>query len=227
MNGRGSWQVAGGALRIRWFNSQTTEEWDIPLDSKAATGKCKMAEGTFDLSASALDFYLAPGDVIYSGEIVRRTNYTRATIIYNDWVKSGGTVAWICNNPGNIRDGSEYGAFKDRQLHIPGAGAFAIFPDDDVGLEAVVKLLRVYGRVTILQAIHKWAPKGDGSNNPDAYAKRVCDTIGLPSSTYLPTLSDDQLLDMAQAMTKVEESQIGKVWRYGDPEIPFDIRQRL
>ena len=226
-NGSGTWQIAKGVVQTQWKGSKTTEEWDLPLDSRAATGRCMMEEGTFNLKAEALDFYLAPGDVLYSGEIVRRTNYLRATIIYNDEVKTGGSVAWICNNPGNIRDGSKFGAFKDRQLNVPGAGAYAIFPDETRGFAAMGQLLRVYGRVTILQAINKWAEKSDGHNQPDAYSKSVCKEIGLSDDFYLTAMNDDQLLDMTRAMKKVEGTIVGKTWSMGDPDMPFDLRQRL
>jgi hypothetical protein len=66
-----------------------------------------------------------------------------------------------------------------------------------------------------------------GAVQPDVYTKRVCDLIGLSDQTYLTDMSDDQLLAMTKAMKRVEVTEEGTTWSMGNPEMPFDIRQRL
>ena len=227
MHGSGHWRIAGSTMTTTWAPSATTEQWDVPLDTNGATGKCSMKGTTYDINAVAQDYYLKPGDVVYTGDTIIRGNGTAATIVYDDEVRTGGTVAWLCKNPGNIRDGDKYGAFPGKQLYVNKAGAYAIFPDELTGLMAVIAVLRVYGRVTISQALHKYAPKGDGNNAPGTYAAVVAKGLGLSVDTYLPTLSDEQMMRMATVMTGVETTTPGTAWARGDSGIPYDLAQRL
>jgi hypothetical protein len=227
MSGQGTWRADGRTLITRWVNSKTWEEWEVPLNPFAAEGVCHMSDGDFDLQAVALNFYLEPGDVVYTGLPIQRANGTAASIIYPDEVRSGGTVAWICRNPGNIRDGDKFGAYKGKKLHVRSAGAYAIFPDETTGLMAVVAVLRGYGRVTLSQAMQKYAPRKDGQNDPDRYASILAAGLKLSVNTYLPTLSDEQMLRMATLMTGVEHSAAGRSYARSDSDLPGEIRQRL
>jgi hypothetical protein len=56
MGGHGTWHIKGNKLITRWSASKTWEEWDVPINPRAATGKCHMQAGTFDLRAEALNF---------------------------------------------------------------------------------------------------------------------------------------------------------------------------
>jgi hypothetical protein len=226
MNGRGTWNIIGDTLKIRWQGSETIDEWDVPFEPRRATGQTTMKGVTYDLVAVATDFFLKPGDVVYSGQNIVRGNGTAATIIYDDEVRTGGTVAWICRNPGNIREGERFGAFKGKQLHVIKAGAFAIFPDEGAGLIAVVKVLRGYGRVTISQAITKYAPPWDHNKTED-YIASVAGGLHMSADTYLTTLSDEQVLRMATVMTGVESTKPGGHWAIDDSSMPADIWQRV
>lgn len=59
-------------------------------------------------------------------------------------IRSGGSRAWRCNNPGNLLAGS-YSRGKDRRS-IGAAGddlnEYAVYPDYDTGHEALVIMLR-------------------------------------------------------------------------------------
>src|SRR5579863_5037267 len=70
MHGAGHWRIAGDKLKTTWA-SKTTEEWDMPIDPDGTTGTCYMEEGTFDLRAVAQNYYLDPGDVVYSGDAIK------------------------------------------------------------------------------------------------------------------------------------------------------------
>lgn len=56
LNGRGTWKVDKKKITTRWVNSQTWEEWDLPLSTRAETGKAHMKAGRFDLKAEANNF---------------------------------------------------------------------------------------------------------------------------------------------------------------------------
>ena len=53
MGGSGTWKIQGQKLITRWNNSQTWEEWDLPINTQGATGKAHMKDGTYDINAVA------------------------------------------------------------------------------------------------------------------------------------------------------------------------------
>ncbi|WP_243312348.1 hypothetical protein [Fundidesulfovibrio agrisoli] len=72
------------------------------------------------------------------------------------------------NNPGNIR--------------VPGQNAFQAFPSMEAGTQAMVDLLGRYnqgGHNTIWKIVSRYAPAGDGNNNPEAYSANVAQMTGL------------------------------------------------
>jgi hypothetical protein len=225
MTGNGYWRIDGGTMTTRWTGSKTWEEWDVPINPEGATGTCHMAEGNYDLWAVAQNYHLQPGDVVYAGEPITKGNGTVATIVYADEIRTGGTVAWICRNPGAIKDGSKDGAYPGKHLNVKGVyGGFAIFPDEATGLAAVVRVLKRYGPVTILDAMKKYAGKGDGHNDPVAYARTLASGLGVKDST---TLDRVDLTRMAKLITGVETTIGGTTWPRTGQAAPGEIRERL
>jgi hypothetical protein len=49
-NGAGTWEVGPGKISFTWFNSKTTESWDVPL-KPLKTGKTTMEGKTYDVNA--------------------------------------------------------------------------------------------------------------------------------------------------------------------------------
>jgi hypothetical protein len=76
MSGRGSWRIERGKLITRWVGSKTWEEWDVPINPRAATGRCHKQEGTFDLRAEAQNFIEIETEVIFT-----RTKETKEAFI--------------------------------------------------------------------------------------------------------------------------------------------------
>jgi hypothetical protein len=228
--GKGTWRIVGDYMITRWFASKTEEKWNVPIDPNGADGTCTMGGTNYPLKAVALNYYLGPGDVIYSGEPIFKGNGTVATVIYPDVVRTGGSVAWLCRNPGNIQPGApaeKYGAYPGKQVYVNKVGPFAIFPDESTGLMAVISVLRSYGHMSILDAMRKYAPKGHGHNNPDAYAKGLADGLKVSQNTDLVTLSDEQMEHMADLITGVETLKPGTEWARDNVNLPEDIRRRL
>ena len=81
----------------------------------------------------------------------------------NMTIRSGGTRAWRCNNPGNLHR-SNYSMGKSRKA-IGFAGdiedEYAVYPDYKTGHEALVVMLRgpIYSPLTLRLAIKRYDQK--------------------------------------------------------------------
>ena len=111
--------------------------------------------------------------------------------------RSGGSVAWRNNNPGNIIKSS----FARAHGAIGETERWAVFPDEETGLKAMVSLLRTnkYNKLTIYEAVNKWCP-----GTSDKYPNFVAKTSGLPVNSVLQNLNDDDLYKIVRAMQTFE-----------------------
>jgi hypothetical protein len=128
-------------------------------------------------------------------------------------LRTGGTIAWRFNNPGNLRP-------KDDLQPIMGAigvgttkgnGSFLIFASYEDGRSQKKALLRrKYNERTIYtmlagipdkhgKLVNGYAPASD-KNDPVAYANAISSHTGFPTETVLSTLTDDQLEKVMDAM---------------------------
>lgn len=91
-----------------------------------------------------------------------------------------GSLAYTNNNPGNLIYVGQAGATQ-------GAGGFAAFPSYDAGYQALVNQINIYANqgLTINQMMAKYAPAGDGNNNPTAYANTIATALGVSTDTTL------------------------------------------
>lgn len=120
--------------------------------------------------------------------------------------RSGGTVAWRNNNPGNIIKSE----FAMKNGAVGSSGRWAVFADEQTGLNAITKLLKTknYINLSINQAINRWAPMSDG-NDTNAYVNYVSKTTGLNANDNIKNLSDNDLMKIARAIQKFEGWEIG------------------
>jgi hypothetical protein len=235
MSGQGTWAIDGDTMTTTWSGSTTTEAWKVPIDPTFATGTCNMKGKEYKLEAVAQDYFLHPGDVVYSGVPLDSVNPPwPATIIYEHEVRTGGTIAWICNNPGNIsawKPGAaeSLGAYKGKHLNVPSVnGRYAIFPNEDAGFKAIGLNLTGggYRGLTIREAMYKYAPPEHKGNNPEAYIRTITSALNLKDTDRLPT-GGEQLVRMAKAITGQEGTKPGRQWPRDSPDLPNDIRLRL
>ena len=114
--------------------------------------------------------------------------------------RSGGTRAWRNNNPGCIRGGD----FARSQGAIGNAGGFAVFPDEQTGMNAICALLRSerYRNKTIASAISIYAPTFE--NNTAAYQGKLRHLTGISLNTRLCDLTDEQLVAVSHAIRQIE-----------------------
>lgn len=93
------------------------------------------------------------------------------------------------NNPGNIKAPRKAAISKDKD-------GFCIYPSWEVGMNDLIFMVRnaCLGESkihkpteTITQFFKVYAPSAD-HNDPDAYAKWVCNSLGIPTSTQIREL---------------------------------------
>lgn len=127
--------------------------------------------------------------------------------------RSGGTISWRYNNPGNIKHGKF--AVAHRAAGI-GDGGHAVFPNYNLGEQAMKDLIftneRGFNSKSILEMLNIYAPAGDG-NDPKGYAKFVAARIGVSINTTINSLSPRQKADMIEAMKLAEGFKEGTVQR--------------
>jgi peptidoglycan hydrolase-like protein with peptidoglycan-binding domain len=133
-------------------------------------------------------------------------------VVYQDEVRTGGTLAWRNTNPGNIIRGQ----FATAHGAIGYNNRFAVFPDEATGMAAIVALLRTpkYQALTVLDAMKRYAPPED-NNDPVAYANHIHQLTGIEPSRAMSSLSDAELEAMAGAIRKVEGWKEGTIYRRG------------
>lgn len=145
------------------------------------------------------------------------------TVLMNDghtYRRTGGTLSWRYNNPGNIKYGSYARSKGSVGRGWGGQGGHAVFPTYQIGKKAKKDLLftpiRKYYNYTLLDAISLYAPSNDpnANNKPHIYARYIMKrTPGVTLSTRLKDFTLEQQEAMLYAMEKFEGFKIGKVTR--------------
>lgn len=147
-------------------------------------------------------------------------------IIFEDEVRSDGTIAWRARNPGNIRSGEKYGAYPGKKANTKSVGSFAVFPDEATGFEAIKLVLKGYSALTVLATMKKYAPESDG-NDPVSYAKKVAKEMDVSIETKVGSLDDGQLETFAEAIKTVEGWKEGTTYSLDDPSLPEAVKKGI
>jgi uncharacterized protein (TIGR02594 family) len=117
-------------------------------------------------------------------------------------LRSGGTIAWRFNNPGNMRPKSKY-VKTSIGIGNTASGDFFIFPDYATGRSEKKALLRrKYNTETIASAMQIYAPPSE--NDTEAYINYICDHTGFSRDQQISSMNDGQLDAMMNAMEKRE-----------------------
>jgi hypothetical protein len=214
--------ISGGpAFPGRWFSVVAKRAGTVTLEARKRRDDdsyhCYVWPLIASIQVTVSD--LMPGDMVKVGG--------KKYVIYDDEVRSGGSIAWICRNPGNIRNGDPYGAFRGKKFDAGTSGKFAIFPDEATGFAAIIPVLKGYGHITILQCMEKYAPRGDGANDPDRYAATVAGKLGVGVETFLDSLTDAQLQAVRDQIKVVEGWIPGTTFKRDDANLPDEIKRRL
>jgi len=139
------------------------------------------------------------------GEFIHARSIAYKTVLYTDAegrdeIREGGSRSWRNCNPGNIRKGD----FSLNAGAIGDDGRFAIFPDEQTGMAAIIALLKTskYINLTLRDAVFRYAPPSE--NNSTAYAAALAERTGIPLNTPLSTLKADEFRKVARRIQEIE-----------------------
>lgn len=117
------------------------------------------------------------------------------------YLRSGGTIAWRFNNPGNLRPGPKYTRHIGRGTTK--SGEFLIFPTVEAGrAEKKGLLLRKYQDDTLKQMMEQYAPRSE--NDTDAYLAYLSKKSGIDKGAVIGKLSQNDLDALMDAMESYE-----------------------
>jgi hypothetical protein len=157
--------------------------------------------------------------VVYDDQIVRGQPHMR---------NHAGSYSWLDNNPGNLTGqpgGPDFGQYPGKfNWHN-----FLIFPDWDTGRAAIAQLLRGPGYVnlSLVDAFKKYAPAGDGGNDPVQYATDVASALGVDTTTTIGDLDDDQMSVVQDKIQQIEGAIPGDSFDLDSTELPQAIQDLL
>ena len=120
--------------------------------------------------------------------------------VYENEVRVGGSRAWRNNNPGNL----VRGPFAQGHGAIGSDARFAVFPDEETGMDALVALLQTntYQNLTIREAMNHYAPPSE--NDTNAYVNIIRRQTGLDPNRRMSSLNSDELMSVARTIRVVE-----------------------
>lgn len=140
-------------------------------------------------------------------------------VFYESVMRTGGSVSWNNQNPGNIVRSGEaesYGAYTGKANDI-----FAIFPSEATGFAAIRKFLLKRRDKTIRQMMDIYAPLGHGPNNPEEYARQIAEALGVNVNVTVAELNDGQLEIFAKKIRQIEGWASGVA--YSPETLPKDV----
>ncbi|HEX7866853.1 MAG TPA: LysM peptidoglycan-binding domain-containing protein [Variovorax sp.] len=125
-------------------------------------------------------------------------------------LRSGGTLPWRINNPGDLTARMVDGVPAPRKAKgyvgfatTRSGRTFLIFPDEDSGREELkANLKRLHGDRTIPEAIPVYAPKKE--NDTEKYARDLLKTSGIPASRKIGECSDAELEKIVNSIAEIE-----------------------
>lgn len=120
-------------------------------------------------------------------------------------LKTGGTLNWRFNNPGNIISaGNQPGKIGVGIVHNPNENKFSIFSSMEMGESAKrILLKRKYGSFTVPEMMKKYAPEDD-HNDPVAYANYIMKESGVTKDQKVGDLDDEHFDKVVNAISKQE-----------------------
>lgn len=123
------------------------------------------------------------------------------------FVRINGSRTWRNMNPGALRTSP----FAMKMGACGSAGGFAVFPSEEIGIQALKALLQTesYSKLTIVAAIHKYAPTCD-DNDPVRYHNHLSAITGINVNRKLADLNVEELDKVAETIKILEG------WKPGD-----------
>lgn len=126
----------------------------------------------------------------------------------NMTIRVGGSRAWRCNNPGNLRKSSYSMSKKRGAIGFAGDGKdeYPVYPDRATGLEALTVMLKgsVYSPLTLRAALKRYEP---GKRD---YIDIVVERTGLDPNRTIRSLDDKEFKSFWQTIEFVEKWEAGR-----------------
>lgn len=132
----------------------------------------------------------------------------------NFLLRTGGSLPWRLNNPGNLRPRMVNGEPKPLAVksHIGFAltknkdgvpGYFLIFPDYETGLEELRRnIKRLHSNKTVKEAINCFAPESE--NNTAKYIDDIEKICGIEKNEIIGKLESDKFEKLVKSITRIE-----------------------
>ena len=125
-------------------------------------------------------------------------------------LRSGGTLPWRINNPGDLTARMVDGVPAPRKAQgyigfatTRSGRTFLIFPDEDAGrAELKANLKRKHGGKTIPEAVPGYAPKKE--NNTEKYTSDLLKTSGIPATRKIGECTDAELEKIMNSIAEIE-----------------------
>lgn len=125
-------------------------------------------------------------------------------------LRSGGTLPWRINNPGDLTARKVDGVPVPRKAKgyigfatTRSGRTFLIFPDEGAGREELkANLKRLHGDRTISEAVPVYAPKKE--NDTEKYIRDLLKTSGIPAGRKIGECSDAELEKIVNSIAEIE-----------------------
>ena len=110
---------------------------------------------------------------VKQGNSVQEVIYTRAD--GTRYMKTGGSATWRNNNPGAAIHINQDDAIGPGSKYVGTRYSWAAFPDEETGITEIYRVINLYREndSTIVQMMHRYAPKNNPKNNPTYYAQKL------------------------------------------------------
>jgi hypothetical protein len=135
-------------------------------------------------------------------------------VIIGNQKRTGGSISWRTNNPGNVQYGSKAKSFGAiGAIKAADGEPVAIMPTLEHGWRMQIALWRTpkYNNGTIHQGCRTWATAVHDYKGISPYTIALADAAGVSVHTKVSDLSDDQLKNMVKRQAKLEGFEVGTV----------------
>jgi hypothetical protein len=151
-------------------------------------------------------------------------------VVYDKVVRTGGTLAWRTNNPGALKSVEPLFGSVGRD-----ESNFLIFPDAATGLRAARANVKYQlfdnpelpKNRTLLQVMEKYAPPGEGPNDPVVYANKIAAAVGVKPDDPVAGFSKPQVDKMVETIVTTEKTTEGTELAHDSPKLLREMRDLL
>ena len=208
-------KAAGEDLGPYGLNNDGIDGWLGPYTRRAAERQPSIAK-KYQTLLSKKDTATTTHDTSVNSTFEKASAYTDkdGSVVIGDQRRSGGTISWRTNNPGNVMYGGFAKSYGAIGKSTSGDGEpVAIMPSLGHGIKMQAGLWRrpAYNNGTIDQGCRRWAGGVGAKKETSQYTIDLAKAAGATINTRVADLSDNQLANMVKAQMRWEGFKPGKV----------------